>query len=121
MLTAPRSLILAVVTAVGAVAVLVAAHSLLFASDFCSFYDAYIIGNGAVSVPAFVFYRRFYGIGPVIAAVALGVGVWFGVRVQVSAAQLAWYALVSGVFAFAWFVFTLVVERILFFQYAMPA
>jgi hypothetical protein len=121
MLTVPRSLVVPVIMAVGAVAVLVAAHSLLFASDFCSFYDAYILGNGAASVPAFVFYRRFYGIGPVIAAVALGVGVWFGVRVQVPAAQLAWYASVSGVLVFAWFVFTLVVERILFFEYAMPA
>lgn len=121
MLTAPRSLVVPVVMAVGSMVVLVAVHTLLFASEFCSFYDAYIIGNDAASVPAFVFYRRFYGIGPVIAAVALGLGVWLGVREQVPAAQLAWYASVSGVLAFAWFLFTLVVERILFFQYAMPA
>lgn len=121
MLTAPRSLVVPVVTAVEAVAVLAAVYDLVFASEFCSFYDAYIVGSGAASVPAFVFYRRFYGIGPVIAAAALGFGLWLVFRVRVPAAQLAWYTSVSGALVFAWFLFTLAVERILFFQYAIPA
>ena len=121
MLTTPRSLVVPIVVVVGTMAILVAAHTLLFASDFCSFYDAYIDGNGAVPVPAFVFYRRFYGLGPLIAVMVLGPGAWLAIRAQVPTAQLVWYASLSGVLAFAWFLFTLVVERILFFGYALPA
>lgn len=120
MLSCPCKLVWPVVVAVGGIALLVAGHTLLFASDFSSFYDAYIAGNDAVPVPAFVFFRRFYGIGPVLALVILGSGAWLDARAQVQAVHVAWYASLSGVATFAWFAFTLVVERVLISQYGLP-
>lgn len=121
MLTCPRNLVWPVVVAVGAMVVLVAAHTLLFAPAFSDFYDAYIDGNGAVPVPAFTFYRGFWAIGPALALVVLVLGAALSVRARVPATHLAWYASLSAILAFAWLVFTLTVERILFSQYGLPA
>jgi hypothetical protein len=117
----PRSLVVPIVVAVGTMAILVGAHTLLFASNFCSFYDAYMDGNdGAVPVPTFVFYRRFYGLGPLIALMVLSFATRLAFRAQVPVVHVAWFVSLCGILLFAWFLFTLVVERILFFQYALP-
>jgi len=110
-----------VVVAVVAVTVLVAAHTLLFVSWFCSFYDAYVDGNGAVPVPALAFYRHYYALAAPVALAIFGVGARLALRSEARATHLAWYACLSGISTFAWFVFTLLVERILLFEYGLPA